>query len=220
MWTERRSKLWLTPLVVLSLSCATTPPPGEPSGREAVPPPSLAPRSVSIPDDQPRPAALRLLEETRFTLNVQEAELSSLLLGLGRESPFNVVVEPGQRSLETARRIKKLAADLGIARVWAVANKVGEPEDRRFIAQGLDELDVVGFLPLRPEVLRSGMGFQIFWRSTHRKAGISDSLGDIAFGDVLMVGYPQVDIFFQHINLMVAQGYFEIQLRISVLELI
>ncbi len=69
-----------------------------------------------------------------------------------------VVVEPGQRSLETARRIRRLAADLGIARVWAVANKVRGQQDRRFVAQGLDKLDIVGFLPFRLEVLESGMG--------------------------------------------------------------
>jgi CO dehydrogenase maturation factor len=69
-----------------------------------------------------------------------------------------VVVEPGQRSLETARRIRRLAADLDISRVWAVANKVRGQEDRRFIAQGLDQLDVVGFLPFQLEVLESGMG--------------------------------------------------------------
>ncbi len=69
-----------------------------------------------------------------------------------------VVVEPGWRSLETARRIRRLAADLNIARVWAVANKVRGQEDLHFIAQGLDELEVVEVLPFRPEVLESGMG--------------------------------------------------------------
>ncbi len=69
-----------------------------------------------------------------------------------------VVVEPGRRSLETAQRIRRLAADLEICRIWAVANKVREQEDRRLIAQGLEELDVVGFLPFRLEVLKSGMG--------------------------------------------------------------
>lgn len=37
---------------------------------------------------------------------------------------FIVVVEPGQRSVATARTIVKLAADLGVERVYAVANKV------------------------------------------------------------------------------------------------
>ncbi len=69
-----------------------------------------------------------------------------------------VVVEPGRRSLETARRIRRLAIDLDIAKVWAVANKVRGQEDRRFIAEGLNELDVVAFLPFRSEVLESGMG--------------------------------------------------------------
>lgn len=37
---------------------------------------------------------------------------------------FIVVVEPGQRSIATARTVARLAADLGIERVYAVANKV------------------------------------------------------------------------------------------------
>lgn len=39
---------------------------------------------------------------------------------------FIVVVEPGQRSLATARTVARLAADLGVTRIYAVANKVSK----------------------------------------------------------------------------------------------
>ena len=87
------------------------------------------------------------------------AGVESLTRGTARGvDALIVVVEPGRRSLETAQRIRGLAADLEIARVWAVANKVRERGERHFITQGLKELDVLGFLPFRQEVLKSGMG--------------------------------------------------------------
>lgn len=55
-----------------------------------------------------------------------------------------VVVEPTRRSLITAAQIKKLAADIGLKRLWLVANKVGSREDIEFISAhspGLPLLD-------------------------------------------------------------------------------
>jgi len=68
-----------------------------------------------------------------------------------------VVVEPGRRSLETAARVKKMGADLGIKRVWAVANKVRDEKDRAFVLQELDDLEVVASIPYTREVVESGM---------------------------------------------------------------
>ncbi len=71
-----------------------------------------------------------------------------------------IVVEPGLRSLQTARRIKKLAADIGIGRVYVVGNKVRDENDRDFIAQELSDLDLLGFLsysPLAIEADRRGV---------------------------------------------------------------
>jgi CO dehydrogenase maturation factor len=58
-----------------------------------------------------------------------------------------VVVEPGWASLQTASRIHKLARDLGLRRVSAVANKVRGAEDQRFIEEGLGELPLLAVLP-------------------------------------------------------------------------
>jgi CO dehydrogenase maturation factor len=69
-----------------------------------------------------------------------------------------VVVEPGGRSLETAGRIRKLGADLGIGKVWAAANKVRDEGDRRFILQELEGLEVVTFIPYQDEIVESGKG--------------------------------------------------------------
>jgi CO dehydrogenase maturation factor len=58
-----------------------------------------------------------------------------------------VVCEPGQRSLETARVIKRLGGDLRIRRVCVVGNKTRGPSDEEFIAGNVDGLEVLGFIP-------------------------------------------------------------------------
>ncbi len=84
----------------LSLACAAQP---RPQPRATEPPAEsapdlvatvLAPRTFSLPESGPRPPALRLLEATRFTLLLQDADLRGVLLGLGRESPLNIIVAP------------------------------------------------------------------------------------------------------------------------------
>lgn len=90
-----------------------------------------------------------------------EAGVEHLTRGTAqRVDALVVVVEPGRRSLETARRIRRLGAELGIKKVWAVANKVRGEEDRQFVLQTLEEMEmeVVSFVPYRSEVVESGMG--------------------------------------------------------------
>ena len=71
-------------------------------------------------------------------------------LGRGTASAvdaFIVVVEPGRRSIQTAHSIHSLAADLGIARVYAVGNKVMSKADEEFITEELPGFQLLGFLP-------------------------------------------------------------------------
>ena len=71
-----------------------------------------------------------------------------------------VVVEPGARSLETARRIRRLGADLGIGKIWAVANKVRDEKDRQFILRELGDVELVATIPYSAEVVACGMGHE------------------------------------------------------------
>jgi len=48
-----------------------------------------------------------------------------------------VVVEPDARSLTTASRIRKLAQDIAIERIFAIANKVHDPADLEYIQRNL-----------------------------------------------------------------------------------
>ncbi|MCR6629138.1 MAG: carbon monoxide dehydrogenase accessory protein CooC [Magnetospirillum sp.] len=63
-----------------------------------------------------------------------------------------VVVEPGQRSLQTARQIEQLAADIGIPAVAYVASKVADDGDRAFLAQALPAERLLGTLCLNEAI--------------------------------------------------------------------
>jgi CO dehydrogenase maturation factor len=60
-----------------------------------------------------------------------------------------VVVEPTRRSLGTAVHIKKLAADIGLHRLWIAGNKVRDQDEADFLQNEAARVDlpVVGFLP-------------------------------------------------------------------------
>ncbi len=59
---------------------------------------------------------------------------------------FIVVVEPGQRAIQTAHQIKRLAADLGVEKIYVVGNKVADESDREVIRAGIDPLPIIGFI--------------------------------------------------------------------------
>jgi len=91
-----------------------------------------------------------------------------------------IVVEPGLRSLETARRIKKLAADIGLRNIYVVGNKVRDENDRDFIAQQLSDFQLLGFLsysPLAIEADRRGVAvFDLDHRMVEEAEAIADRL--------------------------------------------
>jgi len=57
-----------------------------------------------------------------------------------------VVVEPGARSIQAARMIRGLAADIGLSNLAVVANKVRGPEDEAAIEKALAGFDILGHL--------------------------------------------------------------------------
>jgi CO dehydrogenase maturation factor len=66
-----------------------------------------------------------------------------------------VVVEPGQRSIGTARQIKKLGEDLKIKRIMIVGSKVGSDEDRRIIEENLSDFPILGHMSYNPKILQA-----------------------------------------------------------------
>jgi CO dehydrogenase maturation factor len=73
----------------------------------------------------------------------------------GMVDRFIVVVEPGARSIQTYERIKALAADLGVTRVSVVGNKVTDEADKAFIAERVQEADLLGYISYSMDVMEA-----------------------------------------------------------------
>ena len=66
-----------------------------------------------------------------------------------------IVVEPGQRAMNTAKQIKKLGEDLNIKNTMIVGNKVNSEEDRRLIEEQLSDFPVLGHMSFNPKVIQA-----------------------------------------------------------------
>ena len=66
---------------------------------------------------------------------------------------FIVVIEPGSRSVQTYRNVKRLAKDLGIKQVRVVANKIRDAQDEEFIKNSIPAEDFLGFIHYNPEIM-------------------------------------------------------------------
>jgi CO dehydrogenase maturation factor len=76
-----------------------------------------------------------------------EAGLEHLGRGTaGMVDRFIVVVEPGERSIQTFFKLKPLAVDLGIRKVSVVANKVQGIADEEFLKTRIGEERLLGFI--------------------------------------------------------------------------
>lgn len=97
-----------------------------------------------------------LLERDEVVIMDMEAGLEHL----GRRTAeavdaLVVVVEPGQRSLQTAHQIVKLAGDLGIEEVFVVGSKVRDEEDLRLIEASIPSERLLGSIAFCEEVRRA-----------------------------------------------------------------
>ena len=66
---------------------------------------------------------------------------------------FIVVIEPGARSVQTYKNVKRLAKDLGVKQVRVVANKVRGEEDEKFVREHIPAEDLLGFVHYNTEVM-------------------------------------------------------------------
>lgn len=95
-----------------------------------------------------------MLRSTDVVILDMEAGLEHL--GRGTTSgmdQFIVVIEPGARSIQTYKNVKRLADDLGVKQVSVVANKVRSAEDEAFIQARIPAEDLLGFIHYNSEVI-------------------------------------------------------------------
>lgn len=63
-----------------------------------------------------------------------------------------IVVEPGQRSLDCAERIKAMAAEIGIKRLSFVGNKITSDADEQFIRHAIGGAEYLGSIPYSEQI--------------------------------------------------------------------
>lgn len=103
---------------------------------------------------------------TYTMLQRQEVVLVDLAAGvefMGRASiqgidALVVVVEPGGRSIETANTVARMASELGIRHVAAIANKITEPSQTEVIASQLNNVPVLASLAYSRAVQQADLG--------------------------------------------------------------
>jgi CO dehydrogenase maturation factor len=110
----------------------------------------------------PENAVLKTLI-TYLLLREKETVIMDMVAGLehlgrgtaGAVDAMFVVVEPGTRSVQTAKRISALADGLGVKKLWVIGNKVRHERDAAFIRDNLDDLPLVGLLPFSDQAIEA-----------------------------------------------------------------
>jgi len=94
-----------------------------------------------------------------------------------------VVVEPSHSSLETGLRIRQLAAEIGLTRLYVVGNKVRDAEERELIEKTMADMKVLACLPDSLALRQaSRRGIQV--RDPEMSAIIAGILDGIAAGNL------------------------------------
>jgi CO dehydrogenase maturation factor len=97
-----------------------------------------------------------LLDEDEVVILDMEAGIEHL----GRRTAESVdalvvVVEPGQRSIQTAYQVMQLAGELGIGQIFVVGSKVRDDRDRLFIESAIPQEQFLGYLSYSEELQRA-----------------------------------------------------------------
>jgi CO dehydrogenase maturation factor len=99
-----------------------------------------------------------VLERDEVIIVDMEAGIEHLTRGTTEGvNAFIVVVEPGQRSIQTALTIRGLAEGLGIKRVFIIANKVRGEDDIEFIKESLRGFEFLGAIKFNTLIIESDM---------------------------------------------------------------
>jgi len=95
-----------------------------------------------------------------------------------------VVAEPGQRSLQTAQSVRRLASEIRILRVGAVVNKVPPGMDLAPLRAGLEGMDLLGTLSLDPAIARADLEGRSPWTGSDvQRAEVRAILDAVAAGE-------------------------------------
>lgn len=110
-----------------------------------------------------------IVERDEVVIVDMEAGIEHLTRGTAEGvDAFVVVVEPGQRSLQTALHVKGLATELGVSRVFVVANKVRNEQDVAFIRNNISDIEFLGEMSFNDSIMESDIqGLPSYNASVH-----------------------------------------------------
>ena len=97
-----------------------------------------------------------IVERDEVVIVDMEAGIEHLTRGTAEGvDAFIVVVEPGQRSIQTAAAVKQFAKELGVKKVFIVANKVRKEEDITFIKNALSDISFLGAISFNNNIMET-----------------------------------------------------------------
>lgn len=105
-----------------------------------------------------------VLRSSEMVIMDMDAGLEHLGRGTARAvDAFIIVVEPGQRSFQTARSIAKLAHDLDVNKLFIIGSKTKNERDRDFIRKTLSDFNILGFIDYDSNIIRADrMGLNVY----------------------------------------------------------
>ncbi len=99
-----------------------------------------------------------IVKRSEVVIVDMEAGIEHLTRGTAEAvDAFIVVVEPGQRSIQTAQTVFTMARQLGVKKVFVVANKVRGERDEVFIAREMNGPRVIGSIRYRDAIVEADM---------------------------------------------------------------
>ncbi len=108
-----------------------------------------------------------------------EAGIEHLGRGTARGvDAFVIVVEPGKRSIETAERIKVLARDIGLEKIYIVGNKIRTDNDQEFLKKNLKDFSFLGFVPYDEKIIEADMEGRFLDNISEKARQAFDDIGN------------------------------------------
>lgn len=99
-----------------------------------------------------------IVERSEVVIVDMEAGIEHLTRGTAESvDAFIVVVEPGQRSIQTAKTVFEMADTLGVHNVFIVANKVRGSDDLAFIKDKIQGMEVIGSITFNHSIIEADM---------------------------------------------------------------
>lgn len=95
-----------------------------------------------------------VVERSEVVIVDMEAGIEHLTRGTAEAvDAFIVVVEPGLRSMQTARTVREMAEALGVRRAFIVANKVRGSDDLNFIKDNIGDMELIGSIRFNDAIM-------------------------------------------------------------------